>query len=630
MPAGEQAELAAHLDACPACQHTVETLAVEADSLFDVARRVGQEPPTQETALHAAIVVAQRHSRGIGTAADSSAGANAFPFLDPPAAPGQLGRLGHYAVLEVVGRGGMGVVFKALDERLQRVVAIKVLSPQYATSGTARQRFQREAKAAAAVSHDHVVPIYHVEEANGIAYLVMPLIVGKSLEERIEKGGPLPLEELLRIGTQIAAGLAAAHKQGLVHRDIKPANILLENGVERVKITDFGLARAVDDASLTQSGVIAGTPLYMSPEQARGEPTIDARSDLFSLGSVLYAMATGRPPFRATGSMAVLKRVCEETPRPMRSINRDVPDWLEAIVAKLHAKWPGDRFQSAQEVADLLGQHLAHLQEPQRVPRPAPVCGPVRRRRWGVPVGVAIAALVLLVVAPLLVGFGLAVAAVYLLLGAPDAPNNAAVQAVEVAQPMPGVANPEHPAVGKIVPRFEAKGVPEARPPQPKPMVAGWDIMEVDPTGMYRFTRGPVAPGGLPDRVKIAAVPGDHDDNLIAGNFKAPRLLHTVEGDFSATVKVLPFADAGPESYLGAGLLLWHDQKHYVRFLIARATRLMGRPGPHEHTHSRVEGAACTNGRSSSATISATLTSSGAATPSASAAAPTAKPGAIS
>src|SRR5439155_4258185 len=157
---------------------------------------------------------------------------------------------------------------------------------------------------------------------------------------------------------QIAEGLAAAHQQGLIHRDIKPANILLENGVQRVKITDFGLARAVDDASLTQSGVIAGTPMYMSPEQADGQ-ALDHRSDLFSLGTVLYVMCTGRPPFRATGTMAVLKRVIEDTPRSIAEINPEIPDWLADIIAKLHAKKPEERFQTAKEVAELLGQHLS-------------------------------------------------------------------------------------------------------------------------------------------------------------------------------------------------------------------------------------------------------------------------------
>ena len=173
---------------------------------------------------------------------------------------------------------------------------------------------------------------------------------------------------------QAALGLAAAHAQGLVHRDIKPANILLENGVERVKLTDFGLARAADDAGLTQSGVIAGTPQYMAPEQARGEP-VDHRADLFSLGSVLYAMCTGRSPFRAESAVAVLRRVSEDTPRPIREVNPDIPDWLAAIVARLHAKDPARRFQSAAEVADRLGEHLAQLQGA----APSPItAGPAR------------------------------------------------------------------------------------------------------------------------------------------------------------------------------------------------------------------------------------------------------------
>jgi serine/threonine-protein kinase len=158
---------------------------------------------------------------------------------------------------------------------------------------------------------------------------------------------------------QTASALQAAHSHGIVHRDIKPGNILLEEGVGRVKITDFGLARAMDDASLTQSGVVAGSPLYMAPEQARGEAP-DHRADLFSLGSVLYAACTGHPPFRPE-HLAVLKRVCEETPRPICEVNPDLPDWLARIVSKLLEKRPAARFQTAAEVADLFRQHLAHL-----------------------------------------------------------------------------------------------------------------------------------------------------------------------------------------------------------------------------------------------------------------------------
>jgi serine/threonine protein kinase/WD40 repeat protein len=293
-------------------------------------------------------------------------------LLGPAAGPGQLGTLGHYEVVGVVGKGGMGVVLKAFDPRLHRPVAVKLMAPHLAAHAAARRRFDREARAVAAVRDEHVVAIYQVEPDGPTPYLVMEFVGGISLQDRLERSGPLGVKEVLRIGMQAARGLAAAHAQGLVHRDVKPANILLENGVERVKITDFGLARAADEASLTQSGAITGTPNYMSPEQAAGA-TVDARSDLFSLGSVLYALCAGHPPFRAETPLAVLRRVCDDRPRPLREVNPDVPDWLDAIVRKLLAKDPADRFQTAAEVADLLGRHLSHLQQPDTVPMPAPV-----------------------------------------------------------------------------------------------------------------------------------------------------------------------------------------------------------------------------------------------------------------
>jgi uncharacterized protein (TIGR03067 family) len=300
-------------------------------------------------------------------------------FLSPPRRPDSLGRIGHYEVLQVIGQGGFGTVFRAFDEKLHRVVAIKVLSPAFAVNAAARKRFTREARAAAAVKNEHVVGIYEVQEDAQPPYLVMECIDGISLQDKLDKHGTLGVTEILRIGMQTAEGLAAAHKQGLVHRDIKPANILLDNGVERVKITDFGLARAVDDASVTQSGTVAGTPMYMSPEQAEGL-VVDHRSDLFSLGTVLYAMCTGHPPFRASGTHAVLKRVIEDTPRPIREINGEIPEWLCAIVTRLHAKKPEDRLQTATEVAELLRQYLAHLQQATAVPMPAPPALPQQRR----------------------------------------------------------------------------------------------------------------------------------------------------------------------------------------------------------------------------------------------------------
>ncbi len=208
--------------------------------------------------------------------------------------------------------------------------------------------------------HENVVQVYEVGE-QPLPYLVMEFIPGETLQQRLDRTGPLDVAEVVRIGRQIAEGLAAAHANDLIHRDIKPAQHPARGrGRSRVKITDFGLARAADDASISQSGVIAGTPMYMAPEQALGDK-LDQRADLFSLGSVLYQMAAGRPPFRANSTLAVLKRVAEDTPRPIREIIPETPQWLCDIIAKLHAKNPDDRFQSAREVADVLADCEAQL-----------------------------------------------------------------------------------------------------------------------------------------------------------------------------------------------------------------------------------------------------------------------------
>ncbi len=371
LPSAERARLAAHLEVCTACQHRVEGLTAGQKSWPGMARKLSVSPPSPEPALRK--VMDRLKENDAEATGDEPVFCGDLPlgFLSPTDKPDQLGRLERYEVLSEIGRGGMGVVLKAFDPSLHRVVAIKVLAPQLATSGVARKRFLREAKAAAAVTHDHIVTIHAVDEANGLPYLVMQYVAGMSLQERIDKDGPLDLADILRIGMQTASGLAAAHGHGIVHRDIKPANILLEEGVQRVKITDFGLARAMDDASLTQSGFVAGSPLYMAPEQARGE-ALDHRADLFSLGSVLYTMCTGRPPFRAANTLAVLRRVSEDTPRPIRETNPEIPDWLADVVAKLLSKEPAERYQSAAEVVEVLGQHLAQLQQAAWVPPPRP------------------------------------------------------------------------------------------------------------------------------------------------------------------------------------------------------------------------------------------------------------------
>ncbi len=277
--------------------------------------------------------------------------------------PGEVvGAVGPYRIAKRLGRGGMGVVFEAFDSTLRRVVAIKFLSPRLGVSSLARARFTREAQAAAAMNHPNIVTIHAVGEHEGLPYLVMEYVAGITLAERVNQDGMLQLKSILRIGIQIASGLAAAHAQGLIHRDIKPANILLERNTDRVKITDFGLACITSEPwRLTASGVLLGTPSYMSPEQANAA-ALDQRSDLFSLGSVLYHLCTGEPPFPGPSITAILAGVREREPRPIRDLNPDIPPPLEGIIRRLMSKIPADRFATADELAGTLVDYLAQTQ----------------------------------------------------------------------------------------------------------------------------------------------------------------------------------------------------------------------------------------------------------------------------
>lgn len=355
LPESAQTEVTAHLETCATCRQELETLAAS-DIVWqetrDALSNVDDVP---------AIAGADDHQEDNGSVP--------LGFLSPSDNPAMLGRIGEFEILELIGCGGMGIVLKGYDHQLNRYVAVKVLHPHCATSAAARRRFAREAQAAAAVVHQHVVAIHAVGANHHPPYLVMPFVPGESLQQRLNREGHCDVIDVLRISQQVAEGLAAAHAQGLVHRDIKPGNILLERNVDRVLLTDFGLARAGDDASLTQSGVIAGTPQFMSPEQARGD-SVDHRTDLFSLGTVMYTLLAGHSPFRAETAMGVLRRVCDDTPRPLREMNPSVPAWLEAFVAKLQAKHPSARFDSASHVAGLLKQCLAHLQQPTLVSLP--------------------------------------------------------------------------------------------------------------------------------------------------------------------------------------------------------------------------------------------------------------------
>jgi WD40 repeat protein/serine/threonine protein kinase len=282
--------------------------------------------------------------------------AQAFDFLAPPQQPDELGRLASYRVLKVLGQGGMGVVFLAEDPQLQRLVALKTFQSQAAVNDLNRQRFLREARATAGIEHDHIVPIYQVGEAQGVPFLAMQLLKGETLEQHLKRAGRLPISEVMRIGREIAQGLAAAHQRGLVHRDIKPSNIWLEEGSGRVKLVDFGLARGTSSSEhLTQTGFVVGTPAYMAPEQARGQP-VDQRCDLFSLGCVLYRMAAGQSPFQAADTLAILTALVTDTPKPLCELNPDVSHAMSDLVMQLLAKDPENRPANAPVV-------IARLQE---------------------------------------------------------------------------------------------------------------------------------------------------------------------------------------------------------------------------------------------------------------------------
>lgn len=295
-------------------------------------------------------------------------------FLAPPENPDELGRLGCYRVLKILGAGGMGMVFLAEDSQLRRRVALKVMKPQLATQATSRQRFMRESQSAAALRHDNIITIYQVGEDRSVPFLAMELLDGESLEALLHRDARLPLAEALRIARQTAEGLAAAHEQGLIHRDIKPANIWLETrrgssfevkatpstpsrghcASSRVKILDFGLACATDgDNRLTQTGVVMGTPQYMAPEQASGEH-VDHRADLFSLGCVLYQMTTGVVPFQGVNIRSILRAVLLDSPKRPCELNPEMPEDCDSLILRLLAKAPGERPQSANELVEMI------------------------------------------------------------------------------------------------------------------------------------------------------------------------------------------------------------------------------------------------------------------------------------
>jgi len=271
-----------------------------------------------------------------------------YSFLSPADRPGDLGRLGPYRVVKLLGQGGMGFVFRGEDDALRRPVALKVMLPEVAAGENARERFLREGRAAAAVRSDRIITIYRVGEENGVPYLAMEFLEGMNLDDWLKaRKGPPPVEALIRVAKDVLKGLAAAHEKGLIHRDIKPANLWVEAGTTRIKILDFGLTRgSTGDQSITEKGAVVGTPAYMAPEQAAGKP-VDTRADLFSVGVVLYRMLAGKSPFQRETLMETLAALMFQPPPAAATFGTAVPAELAGFIDRLLAKNPDDRPQTA-------------------------------------------------------------------------------------------------------------------------------------------------------------------------------------------------------------------------------------------------------------------------------------------
>jgi serine/threonine protein kinase len=430
LPPEEVEARAAHVEQCPECVAQMQSM-LDQDTLENALRNHGQvqSHPALERIRQAMNATAPRDTVGAATLRLEEAAADQVLILAPALQAGELGRLGPYRILKVLGQGGMGTVYEAEDDVLKRRVALKVMKPSVAAS-PARDRFQREARLMASLKHDHIATIFQVGEDRGTPYLAMELLQGETLEDRLEKG-PLPLSETLRIGTQIARGLEAAHQRGLIHRDIKPANIWLETRGQptpagnaetegtrrreesqetvrdetggtppepppadppslpavRVKILDFGLARpAKEEETITGSGVVVGTPSYMAPEQAQGEP-VDSLCDLYSLGCILYRMVTGQLPVQGKSVMAILSNLATSAPRRPREHDPAIPVALEGLILALLAKNPAERPPRARAIIVAL---QAIERDPQAPTTPfgrAPDLPRSRRRRyavWGV------------------------------------------------------------------------------------------------------------------------------------------------------------------------------------------------------------------------------------------------------
>ena len=581
-------------------------------------------------------------SKGPPPAGSISGVTKRFDFLGPPRAEGELGWLAHYRVKRLIGEGGIGLVFLAEDTHLARAVALKVIRPERANAPEVRGRFVREAQATAAIKYDHIVTIYQVGRDHDVLFLAMEYLQGLSLQGWLERGRKPSTDLVLRIGREIASGLAAAHRVGLIHRDIKPANIWLESPSGRVKILDFGMARSErDDTRITHAGTIMGTPAFMAPEQARGERAA-ATSDLFSLGCILYRLCAGRPPFEGTTILAVLSALASETPRSLREIDPAVIPALDELVMGLLTKDPSGRPATAQAVVEsiraieresLVDQQKVELSDDST--RPAAETAPTLRavgdetdrgdarpvpRTWrsawriAAVVGAAASVGVLVNVRPrptfqvsasLPVALPSALAAPSVGLATskeagassahrqiePDRANPEVVRAAVVGNdsPPPDVAPaPSAPIekdrdagrdkMSKSLNDGRSEGPDrlrgEERPVLAMPVRDDWG-KPIDPDGDCKFEIDEDN-----NRIKIAIPGTPHVLSAELGRGNAPRLLRPAGGNFDVSVSVggvfHPSGRATTKEYApyhGAGILVWQDERNYVRLEIATDIR---------------------------------------------------------
>lgn len=377
---GEQEAIEQHLSDCSSCRSLMHKLAADETFWLAATEHLGEQTTlaTAQLGEHTpvdplAVWGGHQEMNRAGHHASSNAVSSYLQYwLELPQNTENtvgLGKLAHYEILSVVDQGGMGLVLKAHDQQLGRTVAIKTLAQHMTGSQVARDRFFREAQVAASLRHDNIVDIYSVSSWRDVPYFVMPFIELGSLRTLASTRRRFEIDEVLQVAEQLSAGLAHAHSQQVVHRDIKPSNILLDGGLHRVLIADFGLARAQDDQGMTTSGVIAGTPSFMSPEQARGQ-RVTWCSDLFSLGCVLFWMAAGKPPFESESCYGTIHKIIAEPHPAVSQIRSDFPAWFDRLLDQLLVIDPLLRNLRARHLCELVRQCRQHVQSPAEHPLP--------------------------------------------------------------------------------------------------------------------------------------------------------------------------------------------------------------------------------------------------------------------